>query len=114
MGLPKSKPTRAAHRYFSERGLKFHDVDLRRHDLKPGELRKFVQKFGTKGCLDPESKAYQAEGLHYLSASDDEWMRRMADNPAILALPLVSCGKELAVGHDTDGWQHIVNTAKGG
>ena len=114
IGLPKSKATRAAQRFFSERRLRFHDLDLRRHDLKPGELRKWVQRFGVEACLDPSSAPYRERGLQYVSASDDDWMKRMAEDPRVIALPLVRCGTQLSVGRDPDGWQRIADAAKAG
>ena len=104
-GHAKSKATRKAQRWFSERRVEVHFVDLRKRGPSPGELRRFVQKFGVQGVLDPESPAYQAKGLQYVSASDDDWIARMVDDPMVLRLPLVRAGNVLAVGDDEDGWK---------
>jgi arsenate reductase-like glutaredoxin family protein len=111
LGLPKSKTTRKAQRFFADRRIAFHDLDLRRHKLSPGELRKWVQRFGVDACLDPASKSYKEQALQYVSAGEDSWLARMAADPSILALPLVRCGKELAVGEDPAGWQRIVDAS---
>lgn len=104
-GHPKSKVTRKARRWFSERRIDVSYVDLRKRPPSPGELRRFVQRFGIAAVLDPESPAYQAKGLQYVSASDDDWIARMAADPMVLRLPLVRAGNELAVGDDEAGWQ---------
>ncbi|MBA2318676.1 MAG: arsenate reductase [Euzebyales bacterium] len=114
LGLPKSKTTRKAQRFFTDRRIAFHDLDLRRHKLSPGELSKWVQRFGVEACLDPASKSYREQALQYVSAGEDAWLGRMGDDPSILALPLVRCGKELAVGDDPDGWRRIADAARGG
>lgn len=112
-GLPKSRTTRKAQRFFSERrvGVGFHD--LRKRAPTPGELRKWVQRFGVEAVLDPSSKAYQEQGLQFVSAGEDSWLDRMANDPSIMALPLVRADGELAVGDDPAAWQRIVDAAKG-
>ena len=80
-------------------------MDLRKRAPSPGELKRFVHKFGVEAVLDPQSPAYQAQGLQYVSASDEDWITRMVDDPQVLRLPLVRAGNELAVGDDEAGWQ---------
>lgn len=104
-GHAKSKTTRKAQRWFSERRIDVHFVDLRKRGPSPGELKRFVQRFGVETVLDPTSPAYQAKGLQYVSASDDDWIARMVADPLVLRLPLVRAGNELAVGDDEEGWQ---------
>ncbi len=112
-GLAKSKATRKAQRFFSERRIPVHFVDCARHPPSPGELRRFVQRFGVEAVLDPSSKAYQDQGLQYVSASDEDWIARMSADPAILALPLGRLGEVLSVGDDPDGWQRLAEAARG-
>ena len=112
-GLAKSKTTRKAQRFFSERRVPVTFVDLRKRDPSPGELRKWVQRFGVEAVLDPDAKAYQEQGLQYVSASEDDWLQRMAADPAVLRLPLLRCGKDLAVGDDEEAWQRLADAAKG-
>jgi arsenate reductase (glutaredoxin) len=112
-GLAKSKTTRKAQRFFSDRRIDVHLVDCAQRPPSPGELKRFVQRFGVEACLDPTSKAYQEQGLQYVSASDDDWIARMAKDPAILALPLGRVGSALSVGDDPEGWQALADAAKG-
>lgn len=112
-GLAKSKATRKAQRFFSERRVPVTFVDLRKRDPSPGELRKWVQRFGVEAVLDPDSKAYRDLGLQYVSASEQDWLARMSADPAVLRLPLVRCGRDLAVGDDEDAWQRMVDAVKG-
>ncbi|MDQ3343523.1 MAG: arsenate reductase [Actinomycetota bacterium] len=111
-GSAGSKATRKAQRWFSERRVPVHFVDVRKRAPSPGELRRFVQRFGTKGVLDPDAKAYRDQGLQYVSASDDDWIDRMVAQPAVLRLPLVRCGNDLAVGDDEAAWQRFAEAAK--
>ena len=111
-GHAKSKATRKAQRWFSERRIEVSYVDLRKRAPSPGELRRFVAKFGVEAVLDPASPAYQAKGLQYVSASDDDWIARMAADPLVLRLPLARAGNELAVGDDEDAWQRLAAGTK--
>lgn len=110
-GHPKSKVTRKAQRWFSERRIDVHVVDLRKREPSPGELRRFVGTLGVEAVLDPTAPAYREKGLQYVSASDDDWIRRMVEDPMVLRLPLVRAGNELAVGDDEAGWARVAEAA---
>ncbi|PSO49163.1 MAG: arsenate reductase [Actinobacteria bacterium QS_8_72_14] len=110
---PKSQPSRKAKRFFSERGVAVHEVDCRRRAPAVGELRRFVERYGAEALLDPHSRSYQQQGLAYLSTDDEGWLARLADDPSLLRLPLARCGDELVVGEDPNGWQRLIEAAKG-
>jgi arsenate reductase (glutaredoxin) len=111
-GHAKSKTTRKAQRFFSERRIPVHMVDVKVRKPSPGELRRWVQRFGVDGVLDPESKAYRDQGLQYVSASDDTWIARLAADPSPLRWPLARLGTDLTVGDDPEGWQRLADVAK--
>jgi arsenate reductase-like glutaredoxin family protein len=112
-GHPKSQASRKAQRWFKERRITFHYLDVTRRAPSVGELRRFVQRFGVEAVLDPDAKAYQDKGLQYVSASQDDWLGRMTADPAVLRLPLVRCGSELAVGDDEEAWDRVAKAARG-
>lgn len=111
-GHPSSKSTRKAQRWFSERRIPVSFVDVRKRAPSPGELRRFVQRFGVEGVLDPDSKTYRDKGLRYVSASDDDWIARMAADPGMLRFPLVRLGNDLAVGDDEAAWGVLADKAR--
>jgi arsenate reductase (glutaredoxin) len=110
-GLRKSQETRAAERFFKERKAKIHLVDLNERPIAPGELKRFLEKFGWNGVLDIGSKVYVDAGLEYLRVSDAGMLAKVTAEPRLLKLPLVRCGKLLSVGHDEDAWKLWVQTA---
>lgn len=112
-GLARSSASRKARRFFAERGIKVHDVDVARRPPSPGELRKWVTAFGVDGVLDADSKAVKDRGLQYLGGSTDDWLERMVEEPAMIRLPLVRCGRDLSVGEDPDAWQRFADAVKG-
>lgn len=113
LGLAKSQPTRKAQRFFAERRVPVAYHDLRRRAPTPGQLRRWVERFGVDGVMDRTSKAYVEGGLSYVHASDEDWLRRFSAEPGLLRLPLVRAGTDLAVGDDAEGWQRLATAAKG-
>ncbi|NTY01121.1 ArsC/Spx/MgsR family protein [Deinococcus sp. JMULE3] len=107
-GTRKSKETRAAERFFKERKIKIHFVDLKERPIAKGELSRFVQKFGLNALLDLEGKAYERSNLAYLRTTEDGVIAKIIDDPELLRLPLVRAGKHLTVGEDTEGWKAMV------
>ena len=70
-GVRKSAETRKALRFFSERRVRTHFVDLMERPASKGELRRFVQKFGITAMIDQKSKRYQDLGLRHSRMSDE-------------------------------------------
>ena len=112
IGTAKSTATRKAQRFFSERRVPVAFADLKKRAPAPGELRKWVQRFGVEGVLDPTSATYREQGLQYVSASEEDWLERMSADPTMLRLPLVRCGRDLSVGDDPDAWARFADDVK--
>ncbi len=62
-GVKNSQATRAAERFFKERRVTIHFVDLQKRPLALGEIRRFIERFGLAGLLDTEGTAYTDAGL---------------------------------------------------
>src|SRR5205823_985555 len=62
-GVRKSADTRAALRFFAERRVKTHFVDLNERPASPAELRRFAQKFGVRALIDRDAKRFAELGL---------------------------------------------------
>ena len=107
-GVKNSPATRAAERFFKERRIPIHMVDLSQKAMSPGEIKRFVQRFGLTGIVDPESKAYLDSGLKYLKVSDAALLERVEREPRLLRLPLVRGGTRLSVGHDEAAWKEMI------
>ena len=107
-GLKSSQATRAADRFFKERGIPIHSVDLKQKPMSPGEIRRFIDRYGLHSLLDCEGKVYVEAGLKYLKMSDAELLGRIEREPRLLRLPLVRCGNRLAIGQDQNGWQAML------
>lgn len=104
-GVKKSADTRKALRFFAERRIKTHFVDLMERAAAPGELRRFVQKFGLNALIDRDSARYQDLGLRHARMSDDRWLTQLADEPLLLRMPLVRSANRLSIGLAEDEWK---------
>jgi arsenate reductase (glutaredoxin) len=104
-GVRKSADTRKALRFFSERRIKTHFVDLNERAASLGELRRFAQKFGVTALIDTNSARFQDLGLRHARMSDESWLEKLSDEPMVLKVPLVRNGSQLTVGLDESTWK---------
>ncbi len=107
-GVKNSQATRAAERFFKERRAAIQMIDLKKKAIAPGEIRRFVERFGWAGLLDSEGKAYIEGGLKYLKLSESELLAKIERDPALLRLPLVRGGKLVSIGHDEAAWKAML------
>jgi arsenate reductase (glutaredoxin) len=110
-GLKNSQATRAAERFFKERRIAIHFVDLKQKPMSAGEIRRFIERFGLAALVDTESNAWADAGLKYLKVSDAELLARIEREPRLLRLPLVRGGKYLSIGHDQESWKAMAEVA---
>ena len=110
-GTRKSADTRKALRFFTERRIKTHFVDLMERAASIGELRRFAQKFGAPALIDRDSKRFAELGLRYTQLSDDRWVEKLALEPLLLRMPLVRWQQRLTVGLAENDWKEWM-TAK--
>ena len=110
-GLVDSRPTQAALRFFKERRVEVHFVDLRKKPIAPGELRRFVERLGARACADDEGKAWNAAGLGYLRMDEVELAERLLADARLLRLPLVRNGNTCTAGPATATWTSWLSTS---
>ena len=111
-GVKKSAETRKAQRFFAERRVKTHFVDLMERAASPGELRRFAQKFGVEALVDRESRRFAELGLGPSRYGEERWLQILADEPMLLRMPLVRQQHKLTVGPAEAEWKAWVAAAK--
>lgn len=104
-GIKKSSDTRKALRFFSERRIKTHFVDLNERAASMGELRRFAQKFGVGALIDSNSATFQDLGLRHARMSDESWLEKLTEEPLLLKMPLVRNGGQLTIGLHEVTWK---------
>lgn len=103
-GVKNSPATRAAERFFKERRVSIQFVDLKKRPMAPGEIKRFIERFGLEQLLDTGGSAYLDAGLKYLKMPESELLQKIERDPKLLRLPLVRCSNRLSIGHDEAGW----------
>jgi arsenate reductase (glutaredoxin) len=112
-GTKKSSETRAALRFFAERRVTTHFVDLAERAAAPGELKRFAQKFGVAALVDRESRRFADLGLAPARYGDERWIQLLAEEPLVLKMPLVRWQQRLTIGAADAEWKQWVTEAKG-
>jgi len=101
-GVRKSADTRAALRFFAERRIKVHFVDLNERAASVGELRRFADKFGLQTLLDRDSRRFADLGRPVAT------LERLSLEPLLLRMPLVRHQQQLTVGPAEATWKEWV------
>ena len=107
-GTKKCKDTQKALRFFKERRIRVHFVDLNERAASAGELKRFEQKFGAEALLDREGKRFRDRGLHVAHLPESRIVPLLLDDPLLLRTPLVRNGNQLTVGHAEAAWKEWV------
>lgn len=104
-GTADSPATRAALRFFRERRIVVHFVDLRKKPIAAGELRRFSDRLGAAALMDTESRPYREGGLAYLTTDASGITARLLADVRLLKLPLVRYGDDVTAGKDETTWR---------
>ena len=107
-GVKKNADTRKALRFFAERRVRTHFVDLQERAASRGELNRFAQKFGVQALIDPQSRRYNELGLGSARLTDERWLERLVDEPMLLRMPLVRQQHQLTIGLAEEQWKSWV------
>jgi arsenate reductase-like glutaredoxin family protein len=104
-GTDDSPATRNTLRFFRERRIIVHYVDLRKKPIAAGELRRFTDRLGAAALLDTESRPYREQGLAFLSTDTSGITGRLLADPRLIRLPLVRYGDEVTAGKAEATWK---------
>ena len=104
-GMDDSSATRNALRFFRERRIVVHYVDLRKKPIAAAELRLFTDRLGPMAVIDAESRPYREQGLAYLSMDPAGVTQRLLADARLIRLPLVRYGDEVTAGKAEATWK---------
>lgn len=105
-GTKKCFDTKKAQRYFKERNIKFHFIDLKEKGFSKGELSSVKQAVGgLQALLNPNCNDQDTYHLiQYLSDSDKE--EKILESQQVLITPIVRNGKQATIGYQPDVWKN--------
>jgi arsenate reductase-like glutaredoxin family protein len=104
-GFKDCQDTRKAQRFFAERRIPVHFVDLAERPASPGELRRFQERLGAGALINRDAKRFRELGLHVSGDSPERLLSRALTEPRLLRTPLVRSGSRVAIGHQPEEWQ---------
>ena len=107
-GVKKDADTRKALRFFAERRVKTHFVDLQERPAALGELRRFSQKFGVEALVNRDARRFAELGLGPARYGEDRWLQILSDEPLILRMPLTRFQHKVTVGLAEKEWKEWV------
>ena len=111
-GIKRSADTRKALRFFAERRIRVHFMDLDERAASLGELKRFAQKFGVSALIDRTSKRFAELGLAAARYSDERWLERLTEEPLLLCMPLARWQHQLTIGLDEATWKRWISAAQ--
>lgn len=112
-GTTKCKATRAAQRFFAERGIKVQSVDLREKGLSKGELASVARAVGGMRALyDAESPRVKERGLQYSAPTEARLAELFLEDPLLLRTPIVRSGARATVGAAEPAWKALADAEK--
>ena len=105
-GTKKCPETRKAERYFKERGVKLHLVDLAQKGMAAGELRNVAARVGgIEALIDRAGKRYLEKGLAYAAPTGPRIEQMLVDDPLLLRTPIVRSEGRATVGYLPEIWK---------
>jgi arsenate reductase (glutaredoxin) len=104
-GRKKCADTRKAQRFFQERRIRVHFVDLAERGASLGELRRFAERFGVDRLIHRDGARFRERGLHVAHRSEAQWLDALVEDPGLLVTPLVRWKTKLTVGGDEAAWR---------
>ena len=105
-GTKKCAETRKAERYFKERGVKLHVVDLAQKGMAAGELRNVAARIGgMEALIDRAGKRYLEKGLAYAAPTGPRIEQMLVDDPLLLRTPIVRSEGRATVGYVPEIWK---------
>ena len=112
-GTKKCPDSRAAARFFKERGVQAHVIDLGQKAMSPGELRNVAARVGGfEALIDRAGKRYVDKGLKYAAPTGPRIEQMLIADPLLLRTPIVRAGNRATVGYVPDAWQSWIDEAK--
>jgi arsenate reductase len=114
-GTKKCPDSRKAERFFKERGVKVHVLDLAQKGMSAGELRNVASRVGgMEALIDRAGKRYVDKGLKYAAPTGPRIEAMLVDDPLLLRTPIVRSEGRATVGFTPEIWQGWIDAERAG
>ena len=104
-GLKKCSETRKAQRFFKERRIPFHFIDLSQKEMSKGELRSVATRVPLEDLIDTVGKRFVEKGLTHAALNAARIETLLLGDALLIRTPVVRNGKDATVGHCPEVWK---------
>ncbi|EKD28366.1 MAG: glutaredoxin family protein [uncultured bacterium] len=101
-GTKKCKDTQKAERFFKERRINFHFVDLKERAVTKGELEHISEVIPLEDLLDKEGKLFSDMNLKYINYNAHDIL---LEHPLLFKTPIVRMGRTATCGYKPEIWK---------
>ncbi len=101
-GTTKCRNTQKALRFFKERQIKLHFVNLTEKGFTKGELNNISRCIPRENLIDKDGKEYSRRGLKYMSFDIEE---EILSNPLLIITPIVRNKNNVTAGYAPEIWK---------
>jgi arsenate reductase (glutaredoxin) len=105
-GTVKCKETQKALRFFKERRIQPHFVDLNERAVSKGELENISRVFPLDELLDKEGKEYKKQNLEFMVYNLSE---KLLEYPLLLKTPVTRFEKKVTLGYKPEIWKNWIS-----
>lgn len=107
----KNFDTQKAERFFKERRIPYQRVDILKYGIGKRELESVAAAVGLEGLCDRDTKEFRESVVAY-TQDRARILDGLRENPKLLRLPLVRCGKLATAGLAPETWQKWIDEGK--
>ena len=108
-GTMKCRDTQKAIRFFRERGIKTHFVDLNVKGMSKGELSSVARIVPLEQLIDTGCRLYEKMNLHYIRHDIEE---KLLETPLLLKTPVTRWSGKATVGYEPGTWSSWIEEEK--
>ena len=104
-GTRKCNDTKKAERFFKERGIKYHFIDMKEKGMSKGEFTSVAQaNGGNENMINWEGRDQDTLALIKYIAAEDK-LEKVLENPQVIKTPIVRNGKQSTLGYQPEVWK---------
>jgi len=107
----KNFNTQKAERFFKERRVSYQRIDILKYGIGKRELESVAAAVGLEALCDRDTKEFRESVVAY-TQDRARILDGLRENPKLLRLPLVRCGKLATAGLTPETWQKWIDEGK--
>ena len=104
----KNFDTQKAERFFKERRIPYQRVDVLKYGIGPRELESVAAAVGLDALVERDSREFRESPAAY-TQDRAAILSYLRENPKLLRLPIVRCGRLATAGLAQETWQRWID-----